>query len=206
MGLQIDNCEVWVDQPEMPGCDGSSLPFVECLDRAGIVTQNAWRDQIVVRETSRVGADDAWIEAKPHAGLALRYRLDYGLGNGIGRQTFDLELTPENLPSRQFAQPHAFCCSKRKPSGSCRKASRRSGHDQGSARVTGDHGPIDNELRFEDECVRHKMLDLLGDLALTGCDMIGQFAAHRSGHRLNSDMARVLLQEGQRLEYRRRTA
>ncbi len=50
------------------------------------------------------------------------------------------------------------------------------------------HGPIQNPLRFRDECVRHKTLDLVGDLALAGCDLIGHVIAHRSGHRLNSDL------------------
>jgi UDP-3-O-acyl N-acetylglucosamine deacetylase len=202
-GLQIDNCEVWVDQPELPGCDGSSLAFVQCLDRADIVSQNALRDQIVVREVVRVGTDDSWIEARPHAGQSLRYRLDYGLGNGIGRQTYELELTPDSFRT-QLAASRTFML----------EAEALWLLSQGlGARATikdllvfGDHGPIDNELRFADECVRHKMLDLVGDLALTGCDVVGHISAHRSGHRLNSDMARAILHEGQRMEYRRRTA
>jgi UDP-3-O-acyl-N-acetylglucosamine deacetylase len=67
-------------------------------------------------------------------------------------------------------------------------------------------GPIDNELRFRDECVRHKMLDLVGDLALAGCDLVGHFSAHRSGHRLNAELVRVLLKECERIEHRRRSA
>ena len=56
-------------------------------------------------------------------------------------------------------------------------------------------GPIENELRFRDECVRHKALDLVGDLALAGCDLVGHVVAHRSGHRLNAELVRVLLKE-----------
>ena len=63
-GLQIDNCEVAVNEPEMPGCDGSSQPFVEAIDRAGIVEQNASRDRLVIREFTRVGDENAWIEAR----------------------------------------------------------------------------------------------------------------------------------------------
>jgi UDP-3-O-acyl-N-acetylglucosamine deacetylase len=72
--------------------------------------------------------------------------------------------------------------------------------------VFGDLGPIDNELRFEDECVRHKALDLVGDLALAGCDIVGRIIAYRSGHRLNAELARVLLAEGQRIEPRQKSA
>ena len=56
-------------------------------------------------------------------------------------------------------------------------------------------GPIDNELRFRDECARHKILDLVGDLALSGCDLVGHVVAHRSGHRLNAELVRALLNE-----------
>src|SRR5690606_5865820 len=68
--------------------------------------------------------------------------------------------------------------------------------------VFDDHGPIDNELRFENECVRHKTLDLLGDLALAGCDIVGRITAHRSGHRQNADLVRALLVEGQMMDRR----
>jgi UDP-3-O-acyl-N-acetylglucosamine deacetylase len=72
--------------------------------------------------------------------------------------------------------------------------------------VFGEEGPIDNELRFQDECVRHKTLDLIGDLALVGCDVVGQITAHRSGHRLNADLVRALLSEGEIVEPLRKSA
>jgi len=68
------------------------------------------------------------------------------------------------------------------------------------------NGPIDNQLRFRDECVRHKTLDLIGDLALSGCDIVGHIVAHRSGHRLNAELVRILLAEGSILENTRKTA
>ena len=71
--------------------------------------------------------------------------------------------------------------------------------------VFDDNGPIENELRYENECVRHKALDLVGDLALAGCDLVGHFIAHRSGHRLNAELVKVLLAEGRIEEGLRRT-
>jgi UDP-3-O-acyl N-acetylglucosamine deacetylase len=204
-GLRIDNCEVWVDQPELPGFDGSSQPFVECLDRAGVVEQNAERSQLIVREVTRVGNEESWIEARPspRSELLLRYRLDYGLGNAIGRQTLELPIAPPTF--RHELAP-------------CRTFMLKSEADwllaQGLGKratpqdllVFDTDGPIDNELRFRDECVRHKMLDLVGDLALAGCDLVGHFSAHRSGHRLNAELVRVLLKECERIERRRRSA
>ena len=70
-----------------------------------------------------------------------------------------------------------------------------------------DHeGPIENVLRFRDECVRHKILDVLGDLALSGCDVVGEIVAHKSGHRLNAELVRVLLREAERVSARRKSA
>jgi UDP-3-O-[3-hydroxymyristoyl] N-acetylglucosamine deacetylase len=204
-GSSIDNCEVWVDQPELPGCDGSSQPFVECLDRAGIVEQEARRSQLVVREITRVGDEESWIEARPapRNELTLRYRLDYGLGNAIGRQTLQLPITAQSFreelaPCRTFMlKPEADWLLEQ---GLGKRATLK------DLLIFDANGPIDNELRFRDECVRHKMLDLVGDLALAGCDLVGHFAAHRSGHRLNAELVRALLKECERIEQRRRSA
>ena len=204
-GLRIDNCEVWVDRPEMPGCDGSSLPFIAALQEAGVVTQSSWRTQLVVTEITRVGNEESWVEARPTrtAGMSLHCRLDYGTGNAIGRQAIQLPVTPETFvrelaPARTFIlQPEAEWLRSR---GLGARATYR------DLLVFGEHGPLDNELRFPDECVRHKALDLIGDLALAGCDLVGQFVAHRSGHRLNFELVRVLLAEGQRIHGRRKSA
>jgi len=198
-GLQIDNCEVWVDQPEMPGCDGSSLPFVKALDPAGIVQQNARRRVRIIGQLIRVGNQQSWIEARPCSSgkTTLRYELDYGSGNPIGRQTLEISLSAgffrENLaPSRTFMlQAEAL-------------ALRAQGLGQ---RVTykdllvfSPDGLIDNQLRFPDECVRHKLLDMVADLALAGCDLLGRFVAYRSGHRLNAELVQAILaqDEGQK--------
>jgi UDP-3-O-acyl N-acetylglucosamine deacetylase len=197
-GLAIDNCEVRVNQPEMPGCDGSSQPYVEALDRAGVVLQDAMRDQLVVREITRLGNEDSWIEARPVStpGLSIRYRLDYGPNNAIGRQTLTLTVNPKTF-REQLANCRTFMLKEEADwlleQGLGARASMQ------DLLVFGDTGPIDNTLRFADECVRHKILDMVGDFALAGCDIVGQFVAYKSGHRLNAEMVRVLLAEGLRV-------
>jgi len=203
-GLQVDNCEIWVDQVEMPGMDGSSLAFVEALDAAGIVTQSEPRPQLKVDEPLRVGTEGEWVEVSPaeHDGLSCEYHLDYGTGP-IGRQTYGLQVSADGFrnelaASRTFLLQH--------------EAQRLRSSGFGS-RVTyqdvlvfDEHSPIDNELRFHDECVRHKTLDLIGDLALIGCDLAGHVVAHRSGHRLNAELVMALLEREQRNQEYRRTA
>jgi UDP-3-O-[3-hydroxymyristoyl] N-acetylglucosamine deacetylase len=193
-GLQIDNCEIWVDNPEMPGCDGSSLPFVAVLEAVGTCPQAAARQQLTVRRPLRVGDQRCWVEARPaaNAGLTVECHIDYGPNGPIGRQSLVLAVTPESF-RREVAAARTFVLEEE-------AAWMR---QQGlGARVTCrdllvfDHsGPIDNPLRFPDECVRHKTLDLIGDLALAGYDLSGSFVAHCSGHRLNAELVARLLAE-----------
>jgi UDP-3-O-acyl N-acetylglucosamine deacetylase len=191
-GLWVDNCEVWADEAEMPGCDGSALPFVEALDRAGIVEQEAPRPRRVVGNVLRLGNRESWIEALPAtAGESVfHYHLDYGQDTPIGRQTYQSAVTPD-IFRRDLAPCRTFML----------KAEAEWLLAQGIGQRTrvqdllvyNGHGPIENEERFRDECARHKLLDMLGDLALAGCDLVGQFTAHRSGHRLNAELVRALV-------------
>ncbi|MEX0612356.1 MAG: UDP-3-O-acyl-N-acetylglucosamine deacetylase [Pirellulales bacterium] len=192
-GLRVDNCEVWVDAPEMPGCDGSAQAFVEAIDAAGIIEQRSAVRQILVDTTVRVGGNDRWIEAQPprSAGLSITFDLDYGAHTAIGRQTYAIDLTPGSF-RRELASCRTFIQDE------VAQAMLAEGRGQ---RVTprdllifGAHGPIDNTLRFPDECVRHKLLDVVGDLALTGCEIVGHVVAYRCGHQLHAELAKRLLE------------
>jgi UDP-3-O-acyl N-acetylglucosamine deacetylase len=193
-GLQIDNCEVWVDGHEMPGCDGSSAPFVEALDAAGVVEQGPVKSRRVVRRVLRLGSADSWIEARPPRSgeTVLSYHLDYGPDSPIARQTFEIAPTPDVFRT-QLAPCRTFMLKAEADWLLAQGLGRRVGY--GDLLVIGDDGPIQNRLRFPDECVRHKLLDMLGDLALAGCDLVGRFHAYRAGHRLNAEIVRALLRE-----------
>lgn len=191
-GLQIDNCEIWVDEAEMPGCDGSALPFVEAIDQAGIVEQGACQPRLVIEEVVRVGDAASWIEVRPAAGSIPRfqYHLDYGPESPIARQTYETELTPDVF-RRELAPSRTFMLRA--------EAEWLLAHGIGHRTRAQDllvydsHGPIENRERFPDECARHKLLDMLGDLTLAGCDLVGDFTAFRSGHRLNAEAVRALI-------------
>ncbi len=202
-GMQIDNCEIWVDAQEMPACDGSSLPFVEVLDAAGVVEQSAPRERIIIDRVIRRGSGESWIEARPCCSgkLIIQYELDYGSGSPIGRQSLEISLSPRHFrknlaPSRTFlteTEAHAL-----QAQGLGVNATAK------DLLVFGSQGLIDNQLRFPDECVRHKMVDMVGDLSLAGCDLIGRIVASRSGHRLNAELVRAIVAEfGEEAETRR---
>lgn len=192
-GLQIDNCLVTCDQPEMPGFDGSSAPFISVLAKAGRIPQATPRRQLVVTHSFRLEEGDAWIEVAPsqQARREMMYVLNYRESPAIGQQIYLADLDRVNFideiaPARTFlttAEAQMF-------------------RDQGRGErvifsdllVFDDSGPIDNILRFENECARHKLLDMIGDFSLMGCDLIGKVTAYRSGHRLNGAMVSELLQ------------
>ena len=161
-GLRIDNCEVRVSGPEMPGTDGSSLPITRELEAAGIEEQDAIRERIVVDRVLRVGDADSWIEARPAPlpGMFVKYQLDYWTEETIGRQAIEMQITPDSF-CRELAPARTFLLE------SEALAMREQGIGQRATMrdllVFGPDGPIDNTLRFRDECVRHKLIDLLGE-------------------------------------------
>lgn len=207
MGLEIDNCEVWVDASEMPGCDGSAKAFVEALDTAGVVEYSSLTRPLVVTETVRCGSGNQWIEAQPTSSglLSIEYHLDYGPGNAIGRQSFAAEISPEEF-RYELASARTFVLQE--------EANAMIAQGKGTRVTTSDllifgsGGPIDNPLRYADECVRHKVLDVVGDLALAGRPLVGHVVANRSGHQLNAALVKALLEQEQArgTQSRRRSA
>ena len=196
-GLGIDCCQVRVDAEEMPGLDGSAQAFVDAIDAAGSELLGAPVEPLVVGETCRVGDDDAWVEVSPprFGGLSVEYELDYGPGP-IGRQTLALRVTPESY-RKELASARTFIS--QDDATRLREAGLATTVGYGDLLVFDADGPVGNSLRWPDECVRHKVLDLVGDLALVGRPLHAHVRARRSGHRLNGAMAaRLVAGEGRR--------
>jgi UDP-3-O-[3-hydroxymyristoyl] N-acetylglucosamine deacetylase len=204
-GLNLDNCEIHVNQVEMPGCDGSSAPFTNAILAAGLIEQSPLRRQLVVTKPTRVGDQNSWVEARPtrHPYFSVQYELDYGEMSPIVRQSMCLKVAPRSF-ERELAAARTFLLQEEADRlRECGIGSRVSSRD---VLIFGEDGLVDNSLRFDDECARHKVLDLVGDFALAACDVVGQITAFRSGHRLNAEMVRALLTEGQVFAERRKSA
>ncbi len=191
-GLRLDNCRVEIDGPETPGCDGSSRDFTDALVEAGVVEQDATRDVLVIDRPVTVREGGAILTAHPGDPdrLVLSYNLDYGARTPIGRQSLFVDVTPESFRSELSASRTFLLEAEAKM---LREAGIGSRTTEGDLLIFGPDGVIGNELRYRDECVRHKILDLLGDLSLMGVDLAGHVVAHRSGHTLNAELARKLL-------------
>jgi UDP-3-O-[3-hydroxymyristoyl] N-acetylglucosamine deacetylase/3-hydroxyacyl-[acyl-carrier-protein] dehydratase len=190
-GLRVDNCLVEIDASETPGCDGSSQAFVEALNEAGIVELDRERETLVIERPITVREGKAVLTAHPGSddGLVLSYHLDYGRQTPIGSQSLFLDVSPETFreelaPSRTFLLENE--------AKALRAAGIGSRTTESDLLIFGPDGVIGNQLRFRDECVRHKILDMVGDLALLAKDLSGHVVAHRSGHQLNAALVRKL--------------
>jgi UDP-3-O-acyl N-acetylglucosamine deacetylase len=197
VGLRIDNCLVQIDAPEPPGCDGSARAFVEALLEAGSIGQGVPRPAFAVSQPARLVEPQTGmaILAEPVEGerLVIEYELDYGPASPIPPQTLAVEITPESFVA-ELAFARTFILETEVAALQAQGYGRRT-----TARdliVYGPRGVIDNELRAPDECVRHKILDCLGDFGLIGCDLFGRFRAVRSGHRLNREIVRRISGRG----------
>ncbi len=191
--LRIDNCEIRIDRPEMPGFDGSSRPYVMALETAGTLKQPAIRKIRLVTQGGRVGNDEQWIDILPSRSgkNVYQYELVPGVGYSINRQEYDFDLTQENFSTeimacRTFLARHE--ADYLRDRGLCQRVTPR------DVLVLDEGGPLENEFRFEDECARHKILDMVGDFALTDCDWIGTFRSYRGGHALNAEAVKYLLE------------
>ncbi len=197
--LEINNMIIEVDGPELPAPDCSSSVYFKVLKRAGVVEQNVTRKEYVINKPITVNAGDACIYALPYSddGLNLTYDLDYGGHTGIGRQIFSCRLTPENF-EKHLAPSRTFLLESEAKQFHARGMGTHIGPRD--LLVISSDGPIKNSYRFPNECVRHKLVDLIGDLALVGRPIKGRIVAYKSGHSLNQQLARKLYEAAQQQE------
>lgn len=181
-GLQIDNLILEINNVEVPGLDGSARPFVEKLQEAGIVEQNAYAPVYELREPIPYEQGDVSMIALPHNGpLKISYTLDYE-ELSPRTQYLSVELTPETF-TREIAPSRTFCM--RSEVQQLRRQGLGKGSTTQNTLVMDGNKPVDNELRFPDELVRHKILDLVGDLFLINADVNMHIIAVKSGHSSN---------------------
>ncbi|MBU0718031.1 MAG: UDP-3-O-acyl-N-acetylglucosamine deacetylase, partial [Planctomycetes bacterium] len=193
-GLGIDNLQIELNADELPSGDGSCLPFTKSLREAGITEQEAPREPCVIREVLRVVDGDSELIAVPPLDpksetLEVSYELDYGRDNPIGHQAYRVTVTSENYEAN-LAPARTFVLAEEAEE--LRAAGLGLHLTYDDILVFGKDGVIDNQLRFPDECARHKILDLLGDLALLGQPIVGRIFARKSGHALNHTLVRSL--------------
>jgi UDP-3-O-[3-hydroxymyristoyl] N-acetylglucosamine deacetylase len=188
--MGVDNVIVELDNLELPILDGSALPYVEAFLSAGIRTQRRRREYLRVLHAVEVREGDKFIGVYPGSGYRIQYAIDFPAP--IGQQNTCVDLAAETYgtsiaPARTFGY----------------KADEQRLRDMGLIRgagpenaiILGRKGPENGPLRFSDEYVRHKVLDLIGDLALAGRRIEGHVVAERAGHAMHTALVSRLLKD-----------
>ena len=181
-GLAITNVVIEVNSSEIPALDGSSLPFVKFLKELGIVDQAAQKQSYKVTEPLFCYDERLkGIAVYPADHFSISYVLDYDYPS-LRDQKYEFVFSQESF-EKDIAPARTFCTEEEALE--LQKRGLGKGASYETTLVMSKNGPIGNALRFSDECVRHKILDLLGDLYLLGYPIIGHVVALRSGHLLN---------------------
>jgi UDP-3-O-[3-hydroxymyristoyl] N-acetylglucosamine deacetylase len=191
-GLGIDNARIEVNAPEVPIMDGSAGPFVFLLQSAGIAEQNAPKRFVRVRRTVQVQQGDKWARFDPHDGFRVNFEIEFDhpiFKRHSQKATMDFSTTTY-LREVSRARTFGFM----RDLETMRKHNLALGGNLDNAIVL-DDSKVLNEggLRSEDEFVKHKILDAIGDLYLLGHSLIGEYTAFKSGHDLNNKLLRALL-------------
>lgn len=188
-GCGVDNAIIELDGPEVPIMDGSSEPFVFLIDCAGTEEQNVERDAIVVARSVSVESGAARARLDPASSFTIRLGIDFD-SQAIGRQDLFLELSDDAF-KREISRARTF--------GFLHEVEAlrsmglaRGGSLENAIVVDGDRVMNEDGLRFDDEFVRHKVLDCIGDLSLAGGPLLGHFSGTRAGHAINNQLLHAL--------------
>jgi UDP-3-O-[3-hydroxymyristoyl] N-acetylglucosamine deacetylase len=190
VGCGVTNLFVEINGAEVPIMDGSSAPFVALIEQAGVMEQSQLQQVIRVRETVRVEDGDKYAELRPGVGFSAELEIAFENCPVIDRQSYSFELDGSSFrdeisKARTFGFRHEV------------EYLQANGLALGgslSNSIVLDGGRIMNEggLRYGDEFVRHKLLDVIGDLALAGAPLFAQFRGYKTGHALNNKLLREL--------------
>ncbi|MCB5946006.1 UDP-3-O-acyl-N-acetylglucosamine deacetylase [Acidocella sp. KAb 2-4] len=193
MACGIDDLLVEVDGPEMPVFDGSAAPFMFLLESAGIEEHGGLRERLEILRPVRVEQNGAFAELRPHnpggSGFDISLSIEFAAA-AIGAQAYHFHLSEEGF-AREIAQARTFTLLGEIEA--LRKAGLARGGSLANAVVVDDAKVLNPEgLRYADEFVRHKLLDVIGDLALAGAPISGRFIGSRTGHALNNQLLHAL--------------
>lgn len=189
--LEVDNVLVEIDGPEVPIMDGSAAPFVGLVQEAGILHQDVPRRIIRLLKEVEILSGEKWARLTPASERTFAFDCHFDRPSPFEDQSLSLHLTPEGF-CQQIAQARTFGFAedleKMRAQGLGKGASLKNAVALAADRVLNPEG-----LRYDDECVRHKILDAVGDLALAGFPIMGAFSGHRSGHSLNAQLVKKLM-------------
>src|SRR5882672_10105966 len=190
IGIGLDNAIVELDNLELPILDGSAKPFVDMVLQAGLRQQRKKRTYLRIMREIEVRDGNKFIGAYPASGYSVAYKINFAAP--IGEQSFEIDLS-QDLYRKELAAARTFGFLSEE------KAMKDMGLIRGASEdnviVLTSTGVKNGPLRYEDEFVRHKILDLIGDLALLGKQVIGRIVADRAGHAMHTALVSRLLKD-----------
>ncbi|WP_372872381.1 UDP-3-O-acyl-N-acetylglucosamine deacetylase [Shewanella sp.] len=191
-GLGIDNAVIEVDAPEIPIMDGSASPFVFLLQSAGIQEQSAAKKYLRIKRTVRVEDGDKWAEIRPFQGFRVNFAIDFNhpeIARSQQHMVMDFSSTAF-VKDISRARTFGFM----RDIEYLRANNLALGGSMENAVVLDEYRVLNPDgLRYEDEFVKHKILDAFGDLYVAGHAIIGEFCAYKTGHALNNQLVRAVL-------------
>ncbi|MFT5504434.1 MAG: UDP-3-O-[3-hydroxymyristoyl] N-acetylglucosamine deacetylase [Gammaproteobacteria bacterium] len=193
-GLGIDNAYIDLSADEVPIMDGSAGPFVFLIQSAGIVEQNKAKKFIRIKKTVRVEDADKWVEFKPFNGFKVSFEIDFD----HPLFTRQKQICSINFSTTSFVKEvsRARTFGFQKDIEFLRSNNLALGGSQDNAIVLDDYRVLNEDgLRYDNEFVKHKILDCIGDLYLLGHSLIGSFSGYKSGHALNNRLLLALLED-----------
>lgn len=191
-GLGIDNAYIDLNAAEVPIMDGSAGPFVFLVQSAGIEEQNVAKQFIRIKKPVMLEDGDKWAKFEPFDGFKVSFTIDFEHPAFTGRpQQVDVDFSSTSFV-REVSRARTFGFMK--DIEKLRENNLALGGSMDNAIVVDDYRVLNEDgLRYEDEFVRHKVLDAIGDLYLLGHSLIGAFSGHKSGHEVNNKLLRKLL-------------
>ena len=199
-GLGVDNAYIDLSAPEVPIMDGSAGPFVFLLQSAGIEEQNAAKRFIRILKTVEVREGDKWVRLEPYNGFKIDLAIEFN--HPVferTRQTVAIDFSSTSF-IKEVSRARTFGFMQDVES--MRSQGLALGGSLDNAIVMDEYRILNNDgLRYDDEFVKHKALDAIGDLYLLGHPLIGAFSGFKSGHALNNQLLRALLADSQAWEY-----
>jgi len=197
-GLHIDNIKIEIDGPEVPIMDGSSIKFVDLIDKTSIKSLRKKRKILKVKKNIKVENDDSSVELKPNNQFSIDFEIDFP-SKFVSKQSCQLQLVNGNYKT-DIASARTFGFER--DVDMLRSNGLALGGSLDNAVVVGETKILNSDgLRFKDEFVRHKILDSIGDLYLAGAPIQGYFLGNKSGHYLNNLLLRSLFADKNNYEY-----
>jgi UDP-3-O-[3-hydroxymyristoyl] N-acetylglucosamine deacetylase len=190
LGAGVDNVLIELDNLELPILDGSAVPYTEAFREVGLKSQRRRREYLRILKNVEVREGDKFIGVYPGDGYSVSYKIDFPAP--IGRQGYTVDLAT-GAYEREIAPARTFGW--REDEKKLRDMGLIRGATEESVIVLSRQGVLNGNLRFSDEFVRHKVLDLIGDLALAGHHILGHVVAERAGHAMHTALVSRLLRD-----------